>query len=159
MFMYDLVRKNKLWICLAISITAGTSSGQIPAGPGRAETEKLCSGCHELERSVSLRQSRDAWKGTINRMMNFGADGTEPELAAVLEYLAAQYPASELPPLNVNTARAIDFESRLSLRRSQAAAIVEYRTKHGRIKSVDELKTIPGADAAKIEAKKDIFIF
>ena len=146
-------------VLLAISVGAGTSSGQIPDGAGRAETEKLCSGCHELDRAVSLRQNRDGWKGTINRMVNFGADGTEAEFAAVLDYLSATYPASELPPLNVNSARAIDFESRLNLRRSQAAAIIDYRTKHGRIKSIEELKSIPGADSVKIEAKKDILVF
>ena len=154
-----VVRNKLMLVALAISVAAGTSSGQIPDGAGRAETEKLCSGCHELERAVSLRQDRDGWKGTINRMVNFGADGTEAEFAAVLDYLSATYPASELPPLNVNSARAIDFESRLSLRRSQAAAIIDYRTKHGRIKSIEELKSIPGADSVKIEAKKDILVF
>ena len=154
-----VVRNKLMLVLLAISVAAGTSSGQIPDGAGRAETEKLCSGCHELERAVSLRQDRDGWKGTINRMVNFGADGTEAEFAAVLDYLSATYPASELPPLNVNSARAIDFESRLSLRRSQAAAIIDYRTKHGRIKSIEELKSIPGADSVKIEAKKDILVF
>ena len=154
-----VVRNKLMLVALAISVAAGTSSGQIPDGAGRAETEKLCSGCHELDRAVSLRQDRDGWKGTINRMVNFGADGTEAEFAAVLDYLSATYPASELPPLNVNSARAIDFESRLSLRRSQAAAIIDYRTKHGRIKSIEELKSIPGADSVKIEAKKDILVF
>ena len=154
-----VVRNKLMLVALAISVAAGTSSGQIPDGAGRAETEKLCSGCHELDRAVSLRQDRDGWKGTINRMVNFGADGTEAEFAAVLDYLSANYPASELPPLNVNSARAIDFESRLSLRRSQAAAIIDYRTKHGRIKSIEELKSIPGADSVKIEAKKDILVF
>ena len=154
-----VVRNKLMLVLLAISVAAGTSSGQIPDGAGRAETEKLCSGCHELDRAVSLRQNRDGWKGTINRMVNFGADGTEAEFAAVLDYLSATYPASELPPLNVNSARAIDFESRLSLRRSQAAAIIDYRTKHGRIKSIEELKSIPGADSVKIEAKKDILVF
>ena len=154
------VARDKLkLILLAMSIAAPISSGQVPDGPGRTETEKLCSGCHELDRAVSLRQNRDGWKGTINRMVNFGADGTEAEFAAVLDYLSATYPASELPPLNVNSARAIDFESRLNLRRSQAAAIIDYRTKHGRIKSIEELKSIPGADSVKIEAKKDILVF
>ena len=144
---------------VCVFLATVTSSAQIPDGPGRAETEKLCSGCHELDRAISLRQNRDGWKGTINRMVNFGADGTEAEFAAVLDYLAENYPASELPPLNVNIARAIDFESRLSLRRSQAAAIIDYRAKHGRIKSIEELKSIPGADSVKIEAKKDILVF
>lgn len=161
MSLYDFILRSKrsLWFCLAMFLGTGASSAQITEGPGRAETEKLCSGCHEVDRSVSLRQNRDGWKGTINRMVNFGADGTEAEFAAVLDYLSANYPASELPPLNVNAARAIDFESRLSLKRSQAARIVEYRTKHGRISSIQELERIPGVDSSKIEAKKDVLIF
>ena len=76
-----------------------------------------------------------------------------------LEYLAANYPANALPPLNVNKAAAIDFESRLSLRRTEAARIIEYRREHGRFNSIKELKQVPGIDAAKIEAKKDILVF
>jgi competence protein ComEA len=59
----------------------------------------------------------------------------------------------------VNKAAAIEFESGLSLRRSQAAAIIRYREKHGPFKSIKDLKKVPGVDAAKIEAKKDRLIF
>jgi competence protein ComEA len=107
-----------------------------------------------LERSVSLRQDRDGWKATINKMMGMGAQGTVEEFAAALEYLAANYPANGLPPLNVNTARAIDFESRLSLKRSEAALIIKYRAEHGAFKSIEDLKKVPGIDTVKVEAKK-----
>ena len=132
---------------------------QMPDGPGREETQKMCSGCHELERSISLRQDRDGWKTTMNKMVSLGAESTDAEFTAVLEYLAAHYPAPAMPPLSVNVARAIDFESRLSLRRSQSAAIIEFRTKHGGFKSIEDLKKVPGIDPAKIEAKKEILVF
>ena len=132
---------------------------QMPPGPGREETQRVCSGCHELERSISLRQDRDGWKATINKMVGLGAQGTEQEFSAALDYLSQNYPAEEIPRLNVNTARAIDFESRLTLKRSEAAAIVKYRTEHGNFKSIDDLKKVPGIDPAKIEAKKGILIF
>jgi competence protein ComEA len=131
----------------------------MPEGLGRQETEKICSDCHELARSVSLRQDRDGWKTTINKMISLGAQGSEQEFAAVLEYLSSHYAAEALPPLNVNKAKAIDFETRLSLRRSQAAAIVDYRTKHGDFKSIEDLKKVPGVDVAKIEAKREILEF
>jgi len=54
---------------------------------------------------------------------------------------------------------AIEMESRLSLKRSQAAAIIAYRTKNGKFKSIEDLKKVPGVDAAKIEAKKDRIVF
>ena len=43
--------------------------------------------------------------------------------------------------------------------RSQAAAIVRYRAEHGDFKSVEDLKKVPGVDAAKIEARKDRLSF
>jgi len=131
---------------------------QMPAGPGRDETQRVCSGCHELERSISLRQDRDGWKATINKMVGLGAQGTEQDFSAALDYLSQNYPAEAIPRLNVNTARAIDFESRLTMKRSEAAAIVKYRAEYGNFKSIDELKKVPGIDPAKIEAKKDVLI-
>jgi competence protein ComEA len=146
-------------LILALGWTAGAAWAQLPPGQGREETQKVCSACHEIERSVSLRQDRDGWKATIDKMIGLGAEGTEQEFSAALEYLAATYPATALPPLNVNQAAAIDFETRLSLKRSEAARIIEYRRQHGRFHSLEELKQVPGIDASKIEAKKDILVF
>jgi competence protein ComEA len=146
-------------LALAPALLWAQPSNGLADGPGRDETQKLCSDCHELERAVSLRQDRDGWKATINKMISLGAQGTEQEFSAVLEYLSAHYPAQSLPPLNVNTAKAIDFETRLSLRRSEAAAVIAYRTKHGSFKSIEELKSVPGIDAEKIEAKRNVLVF
>jgi len=132
---------------------------QLPAGPGKAETEKLCTQCHELERSISPRQDRAGWQATINKMSALGMKGEDKEIQAAIEYLAAHYPASEVLMLRVNQARAIEFESVLSLPRSQAARIIQYRAKNGEFKSIDDLKKVPGVDVAKIEAKKDRLVF
>jgi competence protein ComEA len=132
---------------------------QLPDGPGKAETVKLCSQCHEIERSVSLKQGREGWQGTIEKMITMGAKGTDAEWAAVLDYLAKNYPADEVPKVNVNQASAIELESGLSLRRSEAAAVIRYREKNGAFHSIEELKKVPGIDAAKIESKKDRLAF
>ncbi|PYV39061.1 MAG: hypothetical protein DMG06_24170 [Acidobacteria bacterium] len=132
---------------------------QLPEGPGRKETERLCQSCHDLARSVSRRQDRDGWRATLNKMVAFGTRGTDQEFALILDYLATHFPAEQLPPVNVNKAAAIELESRLSLRRSQAAAIIAYRAKHGKFKSIEDLKQVPGVDAEKIEAKKDRIAF
>jgi competence protein ComEA len=141
---------------LAASAAAQT---QLVDGAGREQTMKVCAGCHEVERSVSLRQDREGWQNTIGKMTGLGLQATEQELAAVLDYLTKNYAAEEIPKLNVNKAEAIDFESRLSLPRSQAAAIIAYRAKNGEFKSIADLKKVPGVDAAKIEAKKDRITF
>src|SRR5689334_70253 len=52
-----------------IALLTGCAWAQLPDGPGKAETQKLCSNCHELERSISLHQDREGWQATINKMM------------------------------------------------------------------------------------------
>jgi competence protein ComEA len=106
-----------------------------------------------------MRQDRDGWKTTFAKMIALGAKGTEQEMAAALDYLAKTFPADELPRLNVNKATQIEFESRLSLKRSEAAAVIQYREKNGPFKSIEDLKKVPGIDAAKIEAKRDRLTF
>jgi len=129
--------------------------GQLPEGPGKAETERVCKNCHELERSISPRQDRAGWQETIDKMVSLGAEISEDDYSKILDYLSKNYPGEDIPKLNINKATAIEFESRLTLPRSQAAAIIEYRTKNGPFKSIDDLKKVPGVDAAKIDAKKD----
>lgn len=132
---------------------------QLIDGPGREETERVCKGCHEVQRSVSKRQDRDGWQATLTKMVALGTKATDKELIVILDYLAKYYPADEVPPVNVNEATAIELESRLSLRRSQAAALIAYRDKHGAFKSIADLKKVPGIDPAKIEEKKDRIVF
>jgi len=92
-------------------------------------------------------------------MSALGASGTDQEFRAVLEYLAARFPAQELPRINVNTATTIELESGLTLRRSQAAAIIAYRSQHGKFSSLEDLKKVPGLDPGIIDAKKDRVTF
>ncbi|MBZ5619108.1 MAG: helix-hairpin-helix domain-containing protein [Acidobacteriia bacterium] len=146
-------------LVLAFSLLARGAWAQLPDGPGKAETEKICSQCHELERSISLRQDRAGWQATMDKMMTLGAKGTDKEFQVVVDYLAKNYPGEEIPRINVNKARAIELESGLTLRRSEAAAIIAYRDKHGDFKSIEDLKKVPGVDVAKIEAKKNRLTF
>lgn len=157
--MPSVSRSNIRRFAAALLLSAVAAAQQMPEGPGKAETEKACKGCHEVARSVSLRQDRDAWAKTIQKMVALGAKANEKELTAVLDYLVAHFPAEDVPRLKVNEATAIDFESRLSLRRSQAAALIRYRTEIGGFKSIEDLKKTPGIDPAAIEAAKDRLVF
>lgn len=135
------------------------SQVQLPDGPGRPELEKLCKTCHELARSVSKQQDRDGWQATMAKMVAFGMKGTEEEHKAVVDYLTRNFGAEALPPIKVNEAPAIQLESGLGLRRSQAAAVIAYREKNGPFKSLADLKKVPGIEAAKIDAKRDRIVF
>lgn len=146
-------------VAIAALACAGAWAQQLPDGPGKAETQKVCTQCHELARSVSLRQDRAGWESTVNKMVTLGAKASNAEIESIVGYLTAHYPAEEIPKLDVNTARQIEFESMLNLRRSQAAAIIAYREKNGPFHSLDDLLKVPGVDAAKIESGKDRLIF
>jgi competence protein ComEA len=149
-------------ISRAIALVAALAAGawaQLPDGPGKAETEKLCSQCHELERSISLRQDRAGWAATVDKMMSLGATASDSEVRMITDYLAVHYPGEAEQKIRINKAKAIDLESGLSLKRSEAAAIIEYRTAHGPFHSIADLKKVPNVDAAKIEAKKDRLSF
>ena len=145
------------WKTLALGVLLGSAAcAQVP---GKAEAERICIQCHEFERSIAPRQNRAGWQATMNKMVALGAKGTQTEFDAIVDYLTATYPGEELAKIKVNEARAIELESGLSLPRSQAAAIVQYRTQHGAFKSIDDLKKVPGVDAGKIEAHKDRLSF
>lgn len=160
----------RVWRCalltLALAFFAGnalkSSAHQgppMPDGPGKAEATKLCKGCHELEKSFSMRQDKAGWQLTLDKMVSYGLKASDDDLKLVLEYVVKNYPADDVPRVNVNSAEAIDLESVLSLKRSQANAIIQYREANGKFKSIEDLKKVPGIDPAKIEAKKDRLTF
>jgi len=131
----------------------------MPDGPGKEEARKLCAGCHELAKSFSMKQDRAGWQLTMEKMVSYGLKISEKDFNIVLEYVVKNYPADDVPTINVNKAAAIDLETGLSLKRSQSAAVIQYREKNGDFKSIEDLKKVPGIDVDKIEAKKDRLVF
>jgi competence protein ComEA len=144
----------------AAAVFAGMACGQFPDLPGKDVTVKVCSNCHEAERAASLHQDKDGWAATVSAMVERGLEfKSDADYNAVVDYLAKAFPAAAVPPLNINSASAIDMESALSLLHSQAILIVAYRDKNGKFKSLEDLKKVPGLDFSKIEAKKDRIAF
>src|SRR5688500_13237840 len=101
---------------------------QLPDAPGKVETIRVCKECHEIERAVSRRQDAPGWEATMDKMVALGAKISDQDYTTILDYLVKNYAPEDLPKLNVNKATTIDLESRLLLPRSQAAAVIEYRT-------------------------------
>ena len=126
----------------------------IPNGAGKAETLRVCGKCHSVEQATSLRQNRSEWQDEIAKMVGMGAQGTDEDFNAILGYLTRNFGPEKPKPVNVNTASAVELESSLEFTKSEAAAVIEYRTKNGNLKSLDDLKKVPGIDAKKVEAKK-----
>ena len=145
--------------CLASVFFADSAKAALPDGPGKEVTIKVCSKCHSPEQATSLHQSQDAWERTVAKMVNMGAQGTDAEFDTIVEYLSKNFGPEAPPPVNVNTATAVDLESSLDLLRSEAAAIIDYRTKNGNFKSIEDLRKVPGLRFNKIEEEKSRITF
>jgi len=132
-----------------------TAHAQMAEGPDRDLFVKTCSKCHEIERVLSQRQDQAGWEATISKMQGYGLQADDTDLKRIIAYLATNLPAEKISKLNINTASRIDFEAALSVKRSVASAIIDYREKNGNFKSVEDLKQVPGVDSATVDAKKD----
>ena len=148
---------------LAVLLVLGGSSlyaQGLPDGPGKDVTVKLCGNCHEAAQVAAHPADRSGWESIINDMIAQGFEASPEELRQVLDYLAAAFPPVEAARgLNINTATNVELESVLGLLRKESAALIAYREKNGKFKSIAALKKIPGVDFKKIEARKDILVF
>ena len=145
-------------LCGAGIGSAHSAFAQLPDGPGKEATVQLCGNCHEATIVQQHRQSRDEWVATIQKMMAAGAQGTEEQFMAVLQYVSKNFgpPAART---NVNQASAAELQSGLGLTAKEAAAVVKYRTDKGAFKAIEDLKNVPDLDFKKIEAQKDRVVF
>ena len=154
------MNKSLLRISIGLVLLASSAWPQnLPDGPGKEATARVCSQCHELARAISLHQDRAAWQATMEKMVSLGATAPPEDFEAILAYLSKNFPAAEPPRLHINSARPIDIEAALTVRHSQALAFVAWREKHGPITTLDELKDAPGIEFAKFESHKDRILF
>ncbi len=86
-----MISKSRITIPLAFLCACAAHAATLPDGPGKAETERVCSKCHTIDQAVSLRQSAAAWTETISKMVDLGAQGSDAEFTAILNYLAKNY--------------------------------------------------------------------
>jgi competence protein ComEA len=130
----------------------------MPDGPGKDVTVKACGTCHETRRAASVRLTREGWAAVIEAMRLRGAKVSPEEFPVILDYLTTHFLGAAPQPLNLNTATQIDLEAAGGLLRREAAAVIRYREQHGRFKSVDDLKKVPGLDFKKIERRRDAVV-
>ena len=154
-----------LILAAAVALAAGHESqvsrpsGEgLPDGPGKDVTVRACGTCHEGRRAASVRLTRDGWAAVIEDMQQRGAKVSEQEFPVILDYLTTHFLGEALQPLNLNTASQIDLEAAGGLLRREAAAVIRYREQHGRFKTLDDLKNVPGLDFKKIENRRDSLV-
>jgi len=139
-------------LCFATTSLA-SDKPKLPDGPGKETMQRLCSSCHGPEIVLGKRLTRDGWSQIVMNMVQRGAQGTDDEFADVVDYLTKTV-SVEAAKINVNKATAKELQTGLDVSDKDADAILQYRTANGDFKSIDDLKKVPGLDAAKIDAKK-----
>jgi competence protein ComEA len=142
-------------IAAAVVAQPPESAGvRLPNGPGKTALLKACSPCHGAESAVGHLKTHDEWKKTLDEMAANGADATDEEWNQILGYLDKHYSL-----IFVNKAGANELANVLDVSQADGENVVRYRDEHGGFVTIDDLRKIPGLDAAKIEARKDRFVF
>jgi competence protein ComEA len=137
---------------LAGALLASIAAAQgLPDGPGKELVETICSECHEPTRVIGQQRTKADWQLKVTEMLQEDQDVTQLERDTIINFLAAHFPKK----VNVNKAAAKELETGLELSSKEAEAIVRYREEKGVFKIVDDLKKVPGLDAAKVEARKE----
>jgi competence protein ComEA len=140
-------------LCAAQSPKPASSSSVRSQAADKADFEAVCGACH-TPGMVSDIRTEGEWKETVERMVSLGAKGSGEQMEAVMRVLLRT-----LTKVNVNTATAAQLPLVLDISEAAAQAVVRYRARHGNLKTLDDLKRVPGINAAKIDARKDRVVF
>src|SRR5437867_2716571 len=111
-----MVNRRRLTTLLFLALAALPPAGwtqSLPDGPAKPVVERMCTSCHELTIGTAQRQSREKWAALVEDMIGRGATGSSEEIAAVVDYLAANFgpgPASPAAGAKVNVNRASSEE-------------------------------------------------
>jgi DNA uptake protein ComE-like DNA-binding protein len=119
----------------------------------QAAVAKMCQGCHNMEMVTDTPKTYDEWTESVHSMMDRGAVGTPAEVALVMQYLHENMTA-----IDVNHATPEDLHIILDAPDDAVKAIVA-RRKERPFKDMADLKTIPGIDAAFVDAKQRMIYF
>jgi len=147
---------SRLWILVMIlaSVLSAQKSA-LPDGPGKDVVQRVCAQCHAVEVFTVKGNTRDGWTQVVTEMVARGAQGSDDDFGTVVDYLTANFP----PKVNVNKATAVELKAALAIEQKDADSIVEYRKQNGNFKTIDDLKKVPGLDAAKLDSVKQKIAF
>jgi competence protein ComEA len=115
----------------------------------KALLETVCGACHETGVVAGPFRTPPEWDEVIDKMKSYGSAAAPEQFAQVRAYLLRTYGKA-----NVNTAAATDLGPVLDITAMVAEGLVTYRQQNGSFKTLDDLKKVPGLEAAKVDARK-----
>ena len=125
-------------------------AGDLPDGEGRETVIRICGDCHGVEKISSPRRSRAEWQELVEEMAARNGVATADEIHTIVRYVVVNFGR-----VNVNRASEADLMEIVQLTASEASANVEFRTREGDYRTLDDLRRVPGLDFAKIQERKD----
>jgi competence protein ComEA len=145
---------------LIFSALALAQKSPLPDGPGKDVFLRVCAQCHAADMVSGKGNTRDGWTQLVGEMIARGAQGSDDDFAAIVDYLTASFPPkTDVKKVNVNKADSAGLQADLQLTPKDATAIVDYRKQNGDFKTLDDLKKVPGVDVAKLDSEKDKIAF
>ena len=142
-------------LSLAIFALTLTAQDNLPEAKEKETFVKMCSNCHAIERVVKVKFSKKFWASTVDDMVSRGAEGTEEDVEAVINYLSRYFGK----PVEINTATAKQIQEGLSFKPAEAEALIKHRTEIGPIKSFEDLSKIPGLNTKLLNEQKNNILF
>jgi competence protein ComEA len=153
--------KLTLAVALVVAVCAAAAdekdAARLPDGPGKETVGRICLECHDSGNFRKARLTSEEWADSVADMVERGAKGTPAEIDAVVAYLAKNF--GEGAPVRINTAPFAEIRVVLGFTVAEVRALLDYREKHGPLRSFEELLKVPGIDAAKAEAQKSRIMF
>jgi competence protein ComEA len=144
-------------VCLALAAGDDDDAKKLPEGAGKDAVVKACFSCHGSGNFRKARLTKDEWEEQVADMMDRGAQATDEQEAAIIDYLAKNFGKDS--KLWVNTAPFQELKNVLKLTVKEAQALIDWRDQNGNFHSLDDLKKVPGVEAGKLEEKKDLIAF
>jgi virginiamycin B lyase len=89
--------KTTLAFALLTFSAAAAAQGGLPEGPGKALVQARCTACHDLSNITRSSYSREEWDDNVHKMRNVGAQLSDGEMEAVVNYLAKGFPERPRP--------------------------------------------------------------
>jgi competence protein ComEA len=115
----------------------------------KALLETVCATCHESAVVAGPFRTPAEWDEVIEKMQSYGTSAAPEQFSQIRAYLLRTYGKA-----NVNNAAAKDLAPVLDISAPIADGLVTYRQQNGSFKTLDDLKKVPGLDAARVDARK-----
>ena len=118
-----------------------------------ASLQAVCAKCHNLQIVMDTPMSYEAWHDTVQMMIDRGAQGTDEQLSEIMDYLHRT-----ATTIDVNAADADELAIVLGVADPVVKSIMARRAAR-KFANLDDLKTVPGIDAAGLDGRRRLLFF